>query len=63
MSTTTTPPSDTDLNEAPEFELDCLYDDPEDPSELTIFPSGRQQSVTEWVTADRSAAVSLDELR
>ncbi|AJF25545.1 MULTISPECIES: hypothetical protein [unclassified Haloarcula] len=63
MSTTTTPPSDTDLDEAPEFELDCLYDDPENPSELTIFPSDRQQSVTEWVTADRSATVSLDELR
>ncbi|MDS0220133.1 hypothetical protein NDI54_02085 [Haloarcula sp. S1AR25-5A] len=63
MSTSTTPPTDTDLNEAPEFELDCLYDDPEDPSELTIFPSGRQQSVTEWVTADQSAVVSLDELR
>ena len=63
MSTTTTPSSDTDLDEAPEFELDCLYDDPENPSELTIFPSDLQQSVTEWVTADRSAAVSLDELR
>ena len=63
MSATTAPPSDTDLDETPEFELDCLYDDPEDPSELTIFPSDLQQSVTEWVTADRSAAVSLDELR
>jgi len=63
MSTTATPPSDTDLDETPEFELDCLYDDPEDPSELTIFPSNLQESVTEWVTADRSAAVSLDELR
>ncbi|MEF8974248.1 MAG: hypothetical protein V5A15_05105 [Haloarcula sp.] len=63
MSATTTPPSDTDLDETPEFELDCLYDDPENPSELTIFPSDLQQSVTEWVTADRSAAVSLDELR
>jgi hypothetical protein len=63
MSTTTTPPSEADLDETPEFELDCLYDDPEDPSELTIFPSNLQESVTEWVTADRSAAVSLDELR
>ncbi|EMA34225.1 DUF7511 domain-containing protein [Haloarcula japonica] len=63
MSATTSPLSDTDLNETPEFELDCLYDDPEDPSELTIFPSDRQQSVTEWVTADRSATVSLEKLR
>ncbi|EMA03835.1 hypothetical protein SAMN05443574_102347 [Haloarcula vallismortis] len=63
MSATTSPPTDTDLNETPEFELDCLYDDPEDPSELTIFPSDSHQSVTEWVTADRSAAVSLEELR
>lgn len=63
MSATTTPPSDTDLNETPEFELDCRYDDLENPSELTIFPSDRQQSVTEWVTADRSATVSLHELR
>jgi len=63
MSATTSPLSNSDLNEAPEFELDCLYDDPEDPSELTIFPSDRHQSVTEWVTADRSAVVSLAELR
>ncbi|MFU1781007.1 hypothetical protein ACM16X_06485 [Haloarcula japonica] len=63
MSATTSPLSDTDLNETPEFELDCLYDDPENPSELTIFPSDRQQSVTEWVTADRSATVSLEKLR
>ncbi|EMA19854.1 MULTISPECIES: DUF7511 domain-containing protein [Haloarcula] len=63
MSATTSPLSDTDLDETPEFELDCLYDDPENPSELTIFPSDCQQSVTEWVTADRSATVSLEELR
>lgn len=63
MSVTTEPPSDTELDETPEFELDCLYDDPENPSELTIFASDIQQSVTEWVTADRSATVSLDQIR
>lgn len=56
-------PETGDLSSAPEFELECAYDDPEDPSELTIFAPSTPRSVTEWVTADRSAAVPLDRIR
>ncbi|QKY19721.1 hypothetical protein B4589_004745 [Halolamina sp. CBA1230] len=46
----------------PDFGLSCLYDDDENPSEVTVFP-GEEMSTTEWVTADVDSAVSLDELR
>ena len=46
----------------PEFGLSCLYDDDDDPSEVTLFP-GTEMSTTEWVTADLDSAVSLDEIR
>ena len=46
----------------PDFGLSCLYDDDDDPSEVTVFP-GEEMSTTEWVTADVDSAVSLDELR
>lgn len=50
-----------DLIELPEYELDCLYDDSDDPGEVTIFfPSGRR-TATEWVTADVETAVSIDD--
>jgi hypothetical protein len=45
---------------APEFELNCLYDDPSNPSELTIFSP---ETMTEWMTVDRSSAVRLDRIR
>ncbi|MFB6222997.1 MAG: hypothetical protein ABEH86_04910 [Haloarcula sp.] len=63
MSASTDPPPETELDESPEFELNCLYDDPEDPSELTIFSSDLQKSMTEWVTADRSTIIPLDRIR
>lgn len=46
-----------------EFELECLYDDPSEPSELTIFSPEGESMVTEWITADHSAAVALDSVR
>lgn len=49
------------LEETPEFELECLYDEPSNPSELTVFAPDRL--TTEWLTADRSAAVPLDRIR
>lgn len=49
--------------QAPEFELECLYDDPSSPSELTVFSPETPAIATEWLTVDRSAAVSLDRMR
>ena len=51
------------LRQAPEFELECLYDDPSSPSKLTIFSPGTPEMATEWVTVDRSAAIRLDRMR
>ncbi|MFD1632396.1 hypothetical protein ACOZ4L_06330 [Haloplanus ruber] len=59
--TATTPPAE--LRSAPEFELECLFDDPSDPSELTIFSPEGENLATEWVTADRSTARSLERIR
>lgn len=50
-------------SDPPDFELECLYDDPSEPSELTIFSPDGESMVTEWMTADRSTAVALDRLR
>jgi len=46
-------------------DLTHLYDDPDDPSEVTIVPAGSspERYLTEWVTADASTAVSLAEMR
>jgi hypothetical protein len=56
-------PSRSELEERPTFELECLYDDAVDPTELTIFAPEEEKLTTEWVTADRSAAVPLEEIR
>lgn len=52
-----------DPTETPTFELECLYDDPTDPAELTVYAPEAERLATEWVTVDRSAAVSLEEIR
>jgi hypothetical protein len=52
-----------ELTEAPEFGLECLYDDAADPAELTVFSPEDQRLTTEWVTADVSTAVPLEEVR
>lgn len=48
---------------ASEFELECLYDDPSSPSEVTIFSPETPAMATEWLTVDRSATVRLDRMR
>ena len=49
--------------EASNTELECLLDDPSDPSELTVFAPGTDSLATEWLTIDWDAAHSLDRLR
>lgn len=56
------PPTE-ELTETPEFELECLYDDAADPAELTVFAPENQRLTTEWVTADVSTAVPLEDVR
>jgi len=56
-------PSTADLRSAPEFDLECLFDDPSDPSELTIFSPEDGKLSTEWITTDRTTARALDRVR
>ncbi len=40
--------------------LAAAYDDPEDPTELTVFPAGDEDLATRWLTADVDTVVSLE---
>ncbi|MHB9287228.1 hypothetical protein ACKVMT_09355 [Halobacteriales archaeon Cl-PHB] len=40
--------------------LVAAYDDPAEPSEVTLYPTGADD-VTEWITADVDLAVDLDD--
>ncbi|MFW5905225.1 MAG: DUF7511 domain-containing protein [archaeon] len=53
-----------ELDELPEFELCFLFDDQEDPEQVTIFrPGVDERSATRWLTIDSDHAVSLDQIR
>lgn len=56
-------PSERELDSPPEFELECLFDDMDDPSELTVFTARGNATATEWITIDRTDAVALDDVR
>jgi hypothetical protein len=48
----------------PEYVLSCLYDDEDDPSEVTVFSgTDDDRSTTEWITADVESTMALDELQ
>jgi hypothetical protein len=48
---------------SPAIELECRYDDPDDPSELTVFSPELPNRATEWLTVDRATAIPLDRFR
>ena len=45
------------------FDLKCLYDDMENPSEITVFTPEGAATATEWITIDRTQAVPLSQIR
>ncbi len=52
------------FDQLPEFELECMYDDWDEPTEVTVFSTADGDSLyTAWLTADRDHAVSLADLR
>lgn len=51
------------LAASPDFELECLFDDMENPSEVTVFYPEGERTATEWITVGKSNAVSLSEIR
>lgn len=50
-------------DELPTFDLECQYDDPMNPSELTIFAPDASTRTTTWISADDSTAIPLDRCR
>lgn len=51
------------LDQLPTFELTYLYDDDENPSEVTVFTDGETTIATNWITVDRQHAVPLEDVR
>jgi len=52
------------FDQLPEFELECMYDDWDDPSEVTIFSTDDEDSLyTAWLTVDREHARALTDVR
>ena len=44
-------------------DLACLFDDPSNPSKLTLYPAGTDSPATEWLTVDWGTVRSLDRHR
>lgn len=58
------PPVTPGLAELPEFDLAFLYDDEDDPAEVTVFPARFGEDLaTNWITIDFPHAVPLDRVR
>jgi hypothetical protein len=56
--------SHTPLARLPEFDLSYLYDDEDEPSEVTVFPARFDDDLaTNWITIDVGHAVPLDRVR
>ena len=53
----------TPLEELPQFDLEYLFDDDDNPTEVTIFADDPETLSTQWITVDREVAVPLDEVR
>ncbi len=57
-------PAEAGLAAFPEFELAYLYDDDDEPSEVTVFPARFDDDLaTNWITIDVGHAVPLDHVR
>lgn len=50
------------LEELPTFELGYGLDDPEDPSEVTVYAPEADALATSWITIDVGHAVPLEEV-
>lgn len=53
-----------DLASDPEFECSYLFDDSDDPSEVTVYLDAADVDLmTSWITADCETAVPLEDAR
>lgn len=51
------------LEDLPQFDLEYLFDDDENPTEVTIFADDPDTLSTRWITIDRDYAVDIDDVR
>lgn len=52
------------LGDLPEFELSYLYDDTDDPTEVTVFPGEDESELpTQWLSMDIGHAVAIENVR
>lgn len=49
-----------DKDELPTFGLDCRYDDPVDPNEVTVFAPEVGDITSAWITAAAGHTIPLD---
>lgn len=53
-----------EFDQLPEFDLECMYDNWDDPAEVTVYSTVEEDSLyTAWLTIDREHAISLAEVR
>ena len=57
-------PPTIELEEFPRFELSCLFDSEDEPTEVTVFPESNDFDIsTNWITVDVSWAIPLDQVQ
>lgn len=53
-----------ELDELPAFDLSYLFDNADEPSEVTVFPASNTHDIsTNWITVDLGTAVPLEQVR
>ncbi|MFB6229261.1 MAG: hypothetical protein ABEH88_12055 [Halobacteriales archaeon] len=52
-----------EIDEPPDFKLSHRFDDPDDPSEITVFPDVEEGSTTQWLSIETGYALPLEEIR
>ena len=53
-----------ELAELPRFELSYLFDNQDEPTEVTIFPESNDFDIsTNWITVAVDAAIPLEQVR
>lgn len=57
------PNVDTALSTFPEFELSYLYDNRDNPTEITVFSSDEDENLaTHWITMNATATIPLEDV-
>lgn len=51
------------LGEFPVFDLECLFDEPVEPTEVTIFSPSGFDITSHWITIDMESAVPIEAMR